>query len=107
MTPDSLPVNSDGLIVLPNIWDNLFKTELLTRFKETVMGEITGPFRFKGSLGNFRSYYNSAARKYVVATKGGATRDLIFNHPAFAHQRENMTEFGTCGKWCHDNNVYI
>ena len=65
------------------------------------MGEITGPFRFKGSLGNFRSYYNSAAKKYVVATKGGATRDLIFNHPAFARQRENMTEFGACGKWSH------
>lgn len=65
------------------------------------MAEITGPFRFKGSLGNFRSYYNSAAKKWVVATKGGANRDLIFNNPNFVRQRENMTEFGACGKWSH------
>ncbi|NWJ49262.1 MAG: hypothetical protein HXX14_00220 [Bacteroidetes bacterium] len=63
------------------------------------MGEITGPFRFKGSVGNFRSYYNSAAKKWVVATKGGANKDLIYNHPAFARTRENMSDFGICGKW--------
>ena len=63
------------------------------------MAEITGPFRFKGSLGNIRVYWNSAAQKWVVATKGGANRDLILNNPAFARVRENMSEFSACGKW--------
>jgi len=63
------------------------------------MAEITGPFRFKGSLGNFRSYYNRAAKKWIVATKGGANRNIILNHPAFAGTRKNMSDFGICGKW--------
>lgn len=63
------------------------------------MAEITGPFRFKGSLGNFRVYWNSAAQKWVVATKGGANRNLIINSAAFVRVRENMSEFKACGKW--------
>ena len=64
------------------------------------MAEITGPFRFKGSLGNLRCYWNSAAKKWVVAGKGGANKDLIYNSPVFARTRENMSEFTACGLWC-------
>ena len=63
------------------------------------MAEITGPFRFKGSVGNFRCYYNSAAKKWVVSTKGGPTKEALENSPNFARSRENMSEFKACGKW--------
>jgi hypothetical protein len=63
------------------------------------MAEITGPFRFKGSLGNLRCYWNSAAKKWVVAGKGGANINLIYNSPVFARTRENMSEFTACGLW--------
>ena len=64
------------------------------------MAEITGPFRFKGSLGNFRVYWNKAAKKWVVATKGGGRRESILYSPVFARTRENMSEFKACGKFC-------
>ena len=63
------------------------------------MAEITGPFRFKGSLANFRVHSNSAAWKWVVAGKGGTNRKLIMNNPAFTRLREIMSEFSACRKW--------
>jgi hypothetical protein len=65
------------------------------------MAELTGPFRFKGPLGNFSCYWNSALQKWIVRSKGGANKNLIENNPAFARTRENMSEFAACGRWCH------
>jgi len=63
------------------------------------MAELKGPFQFTGSLGNLRSYYNSTLKRYILSTKGGASKELIYNNPAFARTRENMQEFKACGKW--------
>jgi hypothetical protein len=65
------------------------------------MAELTGSLNFKGSLGRIRAYFNSAAKKMILAEKGGASKELIYNHPAFARTRENMSEFAACGKWSH------
>jgi hypothetical protein len=65
------------------------------------MAEITGPIRFKGSMGSLRCYWNSAAKKWCVGEKGGANKNQIENAPVFARTRENMSEFKACGEWCH------
>lgn len=56
------------------------------------MAEIKGPFRFKGSLGNFRVYWNSSAKKWIVSTKGRSRKESILYCPVFAHTREDMSE---------------
>lgn len=63
------------------------------------MAEFKSPFRIKGKIGNLRYYYNRAAKKWCVSGNGGANKDLIMNNPKFVHNRENMSEFGACGKW--------
>lgn len=63
------------------------------------MARLTGLLKFTGSLGNLRSYYDKNSKQYIVATKGGASRELIMNHPAFARTRDNMNEFKALGLW--------
>jgi len=63
------------------------------------MARLKGPILFAGSLGNIRSYYDKRLKRYVLSTKGGASRELIKNSPVFARTRENMNEFTACGKW--------
>jgi len=63
------------------------------------MAYLKGPFLFTGSLGNIKSVYNKKLKRYILSTKGGASRELIENSPAFARTRENMNEFKACGKW--------
>jgi hypothetical protein len=63
------------------------------------MARLKGPILFTGSLGNIRSIYNKKLKRYVLSTKGGASKDLIKNSPTFARTRENMSEFAACGKW--------
>jgi hypothetical protein len=63
------------------------------------MAQLKGPFYFLGSFGNIRSYYDKNLKRYILSTKGGATKELINNNPAFARTRENMNEFIACGKW--------
>ena len=63
------------------------------------MADLKGPVLFTGSLGNIRSYYDKTLKRYIVSTKGGSTKELIENNPAFARQRENMAEFKACATW--------
>ena len=63
------------------------------------MAQLIGPIRFTGSVGNIRSYYDSRVKKYIVSTKGGASRELILNNPEFARTRENMNDFSACSMW--------
>ena len=63
------------------------------------MGELKGPILFTGSIGNIRAYYDKALKRYILANKGGANKDLIKNSPKLARQRENMNEFKGCSKW--------
>ena len=62
------------------------------------MATLKGPILFVGSIGNLRVYYDSALNKYIVATKGGSTKDQILNNPNFVRQRENINEFKVCSK---------
>jgi hypothetical protein len=63
------------------------------------MAQLTGPIQFTGSIGNFRAYYDKSLKKYILSTKGGASKNLIMNNPAFARTRDNMNEFKACTKW--------
>lgn len=63
------------------------------------MAELKGPIQFTGSLGNLRAYYSPTLKRYIVATKGGQTRDMIKRNPTFVRQRENMQEFKACSFW--------
>lgn len=62
------------------------------------MARLKGPILFSGSLGNVRSFYNSKLKRYILATKGGASKKTIETSPVFARTRENMSEFGACGR---------
>jgi hypothetical protein len=61
------------------------------------MARLKGPILFTGSIGNVRSYYDKKRKRYIIATKGGASKEDIMNSPAFARTRENMNEFSVCG----------
>jgi hypothetical protein len=63
------------------------------------MAQLKGSILFTGSVGNLRSYYDKHLKRYIVSTKGGASKELIHNNPAFARTRENMNEFKACGMW--------
>jgi len=63
------------------------------------MAELKGPIIFTGGIGNIRAYYNKTLKRYIVSTKGGSTKEMIKKNPAFARQRENMTEFKECAMW--------
>ena len=63
------------------------------------MARLKGPILFAGSVGNIRSYYDKRLKRYILSTKGGASRELIKNSPVFERTRENMNEFTACGKW--------
>lgn len=63
------------------------------------MAQLKGPIQFSGSVGNIRSYYDKNLKRYILSTKGGASKALIYNNPAFARTRENMNEWKACGKW--------
>jgi hypothetical protein len=63
------------------------------------MAELKGPIQFIGSIGNIRVYYNKTLKRYIVSTKGGSIKDLIKKNPAYARQRENMSEFKVCAYW--------
>ena len=62
------------------------------------MARLKGPIQFIGSVGNIKSVYNKALKRYILSTKGGPSAALIKNSPAFARTRENMSEFKACGK---------
>jgi hypothetical protein len=63
------------------------------------MAHLKGTILFTGSIGNIRSYYSKQLKRYILATKGGASKEVIKNNPVFARTRENMNEFKACGLW--------
>lgn len=63
------------------------------------MAELKGPVQFIGSIGNIRVYYNKTLKRYIVSTKGGSSKALIKKNPAYARQRECMSEFKACTCW--------
>ena len=63
------------------------------------MAQLKGSILFTGSVGNIRSYYSKQLKRYILSTKGGASKELIMKNPAFARIRENMNEFKACGLW--------
>ncbi|NWJ51623.1 MAG: hypothetical protein HXX14_12230 [Bacteroidetes bacterium] len=63
------------------------------------MAQSKGPIRFKGSLGDIRSYYDSDLKKWIYSTKGGANKELIKNSPAFARTRELNEEWKGNSIW--------
>ena len=63
------------------------------------MAQLKGPLQFTGSIGNFRSYYDKRLKRYILSTKGGASRELILNSPEFERTRENMKDFAACSMW--------
>ena len=63
------------------------------------MAHLKGPIQFTGSIGDIRAYYDKSLKKYILSTKGGASKNLIMNNPAFARTRDNLNEFKACAKW--------
>jgi len=63
------------------------------------MGELKGILKFVGTVGNIRVYFNKTLKRYIVSAKGKTPKDVILNNPAFARQRENMSEFKCCSYW--------
>jgi len=63
------------------------------------MAQLKGSILFTGSVGNIRSYYSNQLKRYILATKGGASKELILHNPVFARTRENMSEFTACTLW--------
>jgi hypothetical protein len=56
------------------------------------MGRIYGPYRIIGRVGGIRHYTMNGGETIYAAGLGGANKNLIMNHPAFARTRENMAE---------------
>lgn len=71
------------------------------------MAELKGPILFTGSVGGIRSYYDKTLKRYIVATKGGSTKQMIENNPTFARQRENMAEFKACATWASQLRISL
>ena len=63
------------------------------------MVSLKGPSTFIGSIRNIRSYYDKKKKCYILATKGGSSKEMIEPNPTFARTRENMNEFKACGIW--------
>jgi hypothetical protein len=61
------------------------------------MAQLKGSILFTGSIGNVRAFYDKKLKRYILATKGGASKEDIMNSPNFARTRENMNEFKACG----------
>lgn len=61
------------------------------------MAYQTGNIKYRGSFKSIRQWRIAHDSKTYAGEKGGANRDLIMNHPAFARTRENMSEFEGCG----------
>src|ERR1035437_3414404 len=61
------------------------------------MAQLRGSILFTGSIGNVRAFYDKKSKRYILATKGGASKEDIMNSPNFARTRENMNEFKACG----------
>ena len=43
------------------------------------MAHLKGPVQFAGSIGDIRAYYDRSLKKYILPTKGGASKNLIIH----------------------------
>ncbi len=60
------------------------------------MAQQDGILQLKGSVGKFTFYKREG--DYMARTKGGISKEKIYNDAAFIRTRENMAEFGRAGK---------
>jgi hypothetical protein len=63
------------------------------------MSKIKSPFKFIGSFGNTRCYYDPATDQYIMAGKGGYTREQFLTLKSLQKNRENASEFGASSHW--------
>ena len=63
------------------------------------MSKIKGPFQFIGSFGNVRCYYDPATEQYIMAGKGGYTREQFLTLKSLEENRKNAGEFGASSHW--------
>lgn len=62
------------------------------------MAILDGHIQFTGRLGNLSAYRMKGSDKIILRAKGGPSGDKIRKAPEFARVRENIAEFGACGK---------
>jgi len=63
------------------------------------MSKIKSPFKFIGSFGNMRCYYDPATDQYIMAGKGGYTREQFLTLKSLEENRKNASEFGASSHW--------
>ena len=71
---------------------------LIERLNDTLMAILDGHIQFTGRLGNLSAYRMKGSDKIILRAKGGPSGDKIRKAPEFARVRENIAEFGACGK---------
>lgn len=62
------------------------------------MPKLTGAIQFTGKLGNLSAYTMQGHEGIILRGKGGASKEMIKNHPNFALTRLNNAEFGASSK---------
>ena len=63
------------------------------------MSKIKSPIKFIGSVGNTRCYYDPATDQYIMAGKGGYTKEQFETLKSLQQNRENASEFGASSYW--------
>jgi hypothetical protein len=85
------------LLLTVGYWIKTIRAGSGATTKAKKMAILTGAIKYRGSFKSIRNYMNLHDPKTYAGEKGGANRDLIMNHPAFALTRENMNEFKGVG----------
>ena len=62
------------------------------------MAKASLNFPISSKLGNYSVYTMKGVDKVILRSKGGPSSEQIESDPAFAFMRQNMSEFGGCGK---------
>ena len=63
------------------------------------MATLKGPLQFTGSMGDMRSYYDKDSGKQILASKGGANKNIIKNNKSLERVRDMNREFKACNIW--------
>jgi hypothetical protein len=63
------------------------------------MATLKGPLQFTGSLGSMRSYFDNDSGKQILASKGGANKNIIKNNKNLERVRDQNREFKACNTW--------
>ena len=62
------------------------------------MAKASLNFPISSKLGNYSVYTMKGVDKVILRSKGGPSSEQIKSAPSFAFMRQNMSEFGGCGK---------